>query len=290
MRRLRGDARPGAGLVEVRRPDGVRLAVEVSGPHDATATVVLAHGWTLSRSSWRPVVERVRHARPDVRVLTYDQRGHGDSTAVGRRAEASMAVLADDLAAVVEEVAPQGRLVLGGHSMGGMCVLALAGRHPDLIRSRVDGVVLVNTAAAALADRRLLGALMRLLAAAPGWLRVPRVPARLARRLGYGREASPDLVAKVRRGVRPPRARSVGTWYQALMRLDESESLRHLDDVPVRIVAGDTDRLTPHRHAETIASSLPRAELEVVPGTGHMLLFEHPDRVTAQLLGVLPAA
>lgn len=273
----------------VRRPDGARLAVQVAGPPPSarSATVVLAHGWTVTASSWRPVVERVRRARPDVAVVTYDHRDHGASTS-GTARTASIAVLADDLAAVVEATAPVGPVVLGGHSMGGMAVLGLAGRHPDLVRDRLAGVLLVNTAAEGLTRRRPLAVLMRALAAAPPRLRVPRVPGPAARRIGYGSRAPRDLVAQVRAGVRAPTARSVGAWYAAVMDLDESRSLDALAGVPVAVLAGETDRLTPSARSRHIADRLPGATLDVVPGTGHMLLFEHPDAVTARLLGLLP--
>lgn len=267
--------------------DGVRLAVEVAGPEDAGAAVVLAHGWTLTRSSWRPVVERLRRARPDVLAVTYDHRDHGDSGRTpfrGPRETPAMARLGDDLADVVRSVPQDVPVVLGGHSMGGMAVLAMAGRHPTLVAERVRGVVLVNTAAAELARHRGLALVMRALAAAPPAVRVPRVPAPLARRLGYGVDAPRDLVAQVRDGVKPPTARSVGAWFGALMDLDESESLERLREVPVTVLAGDSDRLTPSTHAGEIAAALPSSRLEVVPGTGHMLLFEHPDRVVEHLL------
>lgn len=284
--------------MHVTTDDGARLAVEVHGPAEAAATVVLVHGWTLTRASWRPVVERIARRRPDVRAVTYDQRDHGDSRPPPRlpggrrerRPAASLARLADDLAAVVDAVAPQGPVVLGGHSMGGMTVLALAGRRPELVSGRVAGVLLANTAVAGLERRRSLTLAMRALGAAPAGVRVPRVPRFAARRLGYGAGAPRDVVARVRRGVRPPTARSVGTWYLALMDVDERESLRRLADVPVVVLAGETDRLIPSRHAVDVVEALPGARLEIVPGTGHMLLFEAPDVVAARLLDLLPLA
>lgn len=267
--------------------DGVPLAVEAAGPDDAARAVVLAHGWTLTRTSWRPVVDRLRRVRPDLLVVTYDHRDHGDSGQTPSRrpgAAGSIARLADDLADVVRSLPADVPVVLGGHSMGGMTVLALAGRHPDVVRDRVRGIVLVNTAAGELSRRPVVALVMRLLALAPPGLRVPRLPAPVARRLGYGAEAPRDLVAQVRRGVRAPTARSVGTWFRALMELDETGSLSRLEQVPVTVLAGEADRLTPSTHARRIREALPHARLEVVPGTGHMLLFEHPDTVSEHLL------
>ena len=111
--------------------------------------MVLAHGWTLTHASWLPVVEPLVAA--GVRVVTYDQRGHGESSPL--RGETSVRMLGDDLAAVLDVVAPHGPVVLGGHSMGGMTVMAYAGLHPDDFRSRVVGVVLVSTSADDLKNR-----------------------------------------------------------------------------------------------------------------------------------------
>lgn len=268
--------------------DGAELAADVWGPEDAAVSLVLAHGWTLTRASWREVAELLDAARPDVRVVTYDQRDHGDSRPAPSRTPASLARLGDDLGTVVDALAPSGVLVLGGHSMGGMAVLALAGRRPELVADRVAGVLLANTSAGSLGRRGPLPLLMRVLAAAPSRIRVPRVPSVAARRFGYGSGASRDVVVRARAGVASPTARSVGTWFAALMDHDEQESLPHLASVPLTLLAGEADRLTPRRHAEAIAAALPHARLEVVPGTGHMLLFEHPGLVADRLLALLP--
>jgi pimeloyl-ACP methyl ester carboxylesterase len=82
---------------------------------DDVATVVLAHGWTLTHASWLPVVEQPR-ASTGARVVVYDQRGHGASTAAPGLP--SVRTLGDDLAAVLAVSAPAGPMRLRGHSMG----------------------------------------------------------------------------------------------------------------------------------------------------------------------------
>jgi len=83
------------------------------------------------------------------RVVTWDQRGHGRS-GTGPPASATIDQLGSDLSAVIDTVAPDGPLVLIGHSMGGMTVMALADRRPELFRERVLGVGLVSTSAGGL--------------------------------------------------------------------------------------------------------------------------------------------
>ena len=127
----------------VAAPDGARLQVQewpATGPGDGP-TVVLAHGWTLTRASWLPVVEQL--VGRGLRVVTYDQRGHGGSGPL--RDQPSVRSLGDDLAAVLDVVAPAGPVVLGGHSMGGMTVMAYAGLHPESCAAPGGGVVVGAT-------------------------------------------------------------------------------------------------------------------------------------------------
>ena len=82
----------------VRTEDGVDLHVEVVGPDDPEATVVLAHGYQLEQGLWERQVEALRTAHPAVRVVTYDHRGHGRSGRTERHA-ATLPQLAHDLRA-----------------------------------------------------------------------------------------------------------------------------------------------------------------------------------------------
>jgi len=60
--------------------------------------------------------------------------------------------------------------------------------------------------------------------------------------------------------------------------------------VPVRLLVGSRDRLTPVRCTEAITAALPDAELQVVDGCGHMLPLECPDAVTDALADVCERA
>jgi pimeloyl-ACP methyl ester carboxylesterase len=68
----------------------------------------------------------------------------------------------------------------------------------------------------------------------------------------------------------------------ALLRLLETLDLR--DDLPgitarTVVMGGDDDRIFPPEHSRAIADAIPHAELKIVPGVGHGLLFERPDAV-----------
>jgi pimeloyl-ACP methyl ester carboxylesterase len=275
----------------VAAPDGALLQVQewpAASPGEGP-TVVVAHGWTLTRASWLPVVEQL--VERGLRVVAYDQRGHGGSGPL--KARPTVRGLGDDLAAVLDVVAPAGPVVLGGHSMGGMTVMAYAGLHPEEFASRVVGVVLVSTSAG---DLHRTG--LRSLEARAMWLaaRMPRVAAgrlvttRSQRHLLFGAHADPEHVRLTRDQVAGTVLPTMGRFYSALSAHDEAEALAQLEGVPTVVLVGDRDRLTPQRHAERLAELVPHAELQVLRGCGHMLGYEATDEVVSALWSVVEAA
>jgi pimeloyl-ACP methyl ester carboxylesterase len=275
----------------VSAPDGALLQVQeyaAISPTEAP-TVVLAHGWTLTRDSWLPVVEQL--VSSGLRVVAYDQRGHGGSGRLSGRA--SVRSLGDDLSAVLEVVAPSGPVVLGGHSMGGMTVMAYAGLHPEEFASRVVGVVLVSTSAGELRSTGL-----PTLEARAMWLasRLPQVRAgrlvttRGQRRLLFGVDADPEHVRLTREQVAGTSLPTMGRFFRALGAHDEASALEHFAGVPTVVLVGDCDKLTPVRHGERLAQLVPHAELRVLEGRGHMLAYEATDEVVAAVWSVVEAA
>ncbi|MER7892458.1 alpha/beta hydrolase [Micromonospora sp. NPDC094482] len=288
---------------EVRLPDGVRLHVEVTGPADAEVTVILLHGWTLDARSWhRQLAALGESLGPAVRLVAYDARGHGRSSCMSLRT-ATLAQLGDDLAAVVDAIAPTGRVVLVGHSMGGMTIMEYAHRHPAHFTARTAGLAFVSTTAEGhthtvygLTPR--IARLIRLaettgagvLARCGSW----RPPLALLRALRpsirwllFGDRCDPTDIRLVTSAVARASLRSIGGFRASIGAQHRLETLAALAHLPAAALVGDRDRLTPPPCAESIAAALPATELTVCPGAGHMLMMERPDEVNAALLGVL---
>ncbi|SCL16898.1 Pimeloyl-ACP methyl ester carboxylesterase [Micromonospora nigra] len=288
--------------VEVRLPDDVRLHVEAVGPADAEVTAVLLHGWTLDGRSWHRQLAALRAAFGSVRVVTYDARGHGRSSCM-TLPTATLEQLGDDLAAVLDTVAPTGRVVLVGHSMGGMTIMEYAHRHPGHFASRTAGLVFVSTTAEGHAHTVYglsprIARLIRLaettgagvLARCGAW-RPPRALLRALRPsirwMLFGDRCDPTDIRLVTSAVARATLRSIGGFRASIgtqHRLDTLATLAHL---PAAALVGDRDRLTPPPCAESIAAALPATELTVCPGAGHMLMMERPDKVNEALFGVL---
>ncbi|MEH0928368.1 alpha/beta fold hydrolase [Micromonospora sp. CPCC 205558] len=289
---------------EVGLPDGVRLNVEATGPTDAQVTAILLHGWTLDGRAWHRQVDGLTAAPfgGAVRVVSYDARGHGRSSCMALPT-ATLAQLGDDLAAVLDAVAPAGPVVLVGHSMGGMTIMEYAHRHPTHFAARVAGLVFVSTTAEGhthtvygLSPR--IARLIRLaettgagvLARCGSW-RAPRALLNALqpsiRWMLFGDRCEAADIRLVTSAVARASLRSIGGFRASIgtqHRLDTLAALAHL---PAAALVGDRDRLTPPPCAESIAAALPATELTVCPGAGHMLMMERPDEVNAALTGVL---
>ncbi|QIP88645.1 alpha/beta hydrolase [Streptomyces sp. Tu 2975] len=264
--------------------DGARIHVEVHGPEGAPA-VVLAHGWTCSTLFW---AAQIRDLVPDHRVVVYDQRGHGRTPAGAVGTER----LADDLEAVLAAVlVPGEKAVLGGHSMGGMTMMAAA-RRPGF-REHTAAVLLCSTGSARLVEEsvvlpmrpgRLRTRLTHLILGARAPLGpVTPVSRRILKYGTMGPGSSPERVDECARIVHAcPRAARVA-WSQVLGELDLDKGVRALD-VPAIVVGGTADRLTPMVHARRLAAELPQClELVELAGTGHMTPVEAPEAVTAKI-------
>ena len=279
--------------LSVPAPHGATLAatefLPAATPDEDAPTVVLAHGWTLARASWEPVVRELLSHRA-VRVVTYDQRGHGRSTWGSVRSQ-SIKALADDLAAVVDAVAPTGPLVLGGHSMGGMTVLAYAGRHPSVVRDRVRGVALVSTTATIEGRPEVRGeALAMAVAARVPLLRMGMfVPRSVLRNLNFGENPDRAHVRSTVRTIAGTSLATTGRYFASIRDHDETEALAELADVPTHVLVGTQDRLTPVRWARSLHDGIPGSRLTVLPGKGHMLTHEATDTVADALIELVDA-
>jgi pimeloyl-ACP methyl ester carboxylesterase len=296
----------------VSAADGISLYYEEVGPVDAPLTVIMVHGFCLRMGEW--FFQRrdlAAHFADSVRLVFYDQRSHGRSGQSEAESD-TIDQLGADLASVIDTLAPRGPLVLIGHSMGGMTVMALADAHPELFEgpdARVAGVALVSTSSGKVATAtlglpaalaRVKGPLLPLL------LRGARRQANLVergraigsdlawmitRRLSFGPEpVDPAVLEYVTTMLASTRIEVIADFYQPLMEHDKLRALKVLDGVPTSIICGDHDVMTPLDHSREMAASLPGAKLVVVAGAGHLALMEFPDVVTAALIELINEA
>lgn len=283
--------------IDVVASDGVTLHVEVDGDVTAACTVVFVHGFTLS-------MDMFHFQRRDLgdlaRLVFYDQRSHGAS-ARSARENCSVDQLGRDLHAVLQAVASTGPVVLVGHSMGGMTILALADQHPELFGDRIRGVALLATST---------GNLAKAVFGLPGWASrvvdpaVPRVAGIVGRRaallennrsigadltflatrrLAFGSAVPPSLVIFMEQMLNATSVEVMADFFDTFLSHDKLAAVEVLGDLPVLISCGERDLLTPLSHSEVIAAALPDAELQVVEGAGHMAVIDRYPAVNRAL-------
>ncbi len=284
--------------------DGVPLYAEIDGDQHAPVTVIFSHGFTLNQDSWHYQRRDLGAPGSGLRLIFFDHRSHGRS---GRSAPENETIdqLGRDLHAIIRAAAPRRTpVVLVGHSMGGMAIMALADQRPELFGEKVVGVVLVATSAGGLSDVNL---------GLPGPLgeMVRRAAPRVMRGVGKGRRAvlverarhaggdlaflatrfiafgnpkiSPTITDFLEQMIRATPIEVVSQFMASLFIHDKSLCLPTLGTAPTVVIAGGKDRLTPWPLSEELAACVPGAELILEPDAGHVLMLERPDLVTGHV-------
>jgi pimeloyl-ACP methyl ester carboxylesterase len=283
--------------------EGIPLHVEIKGDPAAPLTVVFVHGFCLDMGTFH--FQRLALAAlPGVRIACYDQPGHGRSGRLDK-GEYTLDLIGAALERVIEETAPSGKVVLIGHSMGGMAIMALADTSPDMFKpeGRIAGVALISTSAGELSGVtfglpemlvRFRKPLLPLISGA-GWVTAGMLDrAReastdlawlLTRRYGFGSgRVSPAMVSYVEQMNSATRTESVARYLRAIYTHDRVMALGAFAKIPVLVICGDEDLLTPKEHSEAICEALPDAEMIIVPKGGHVALLEHSGAVNAVLV------
>jgi pimeloyl-ACP methyl ester carboxylesterase len=280
----------------VRADDGLPLHVQLCGPPDAPVTMIFVHGYALNADVW--YYQRAGFCG-SVRCVFWDQRSHGRS---GRSDPELVSIdqLGADLHEVLMATAPGDTpVVLVGHSMGGMTVMALADQHPELFGSKVIGAVLISTAATTVDPVTWLPAPLRpavrlavpsmMTGASKGRIagvveRGRRTASDLAflgtRHLAFGDpKVSPTLVDFLERIIRATPIDVIADFYVALVGHEKRHALKVLSGIPVLVLTGDKDRLVDPANSQEIAAALRDSELVKIGGAGHVVILERPEEV-----------
>jgi pimeloyl-ACP methyl ester carboxylesterase len=267
------------------RANGLALHYLDWGGSAATPAIAL-HGFALNCRSWDEVAPALRSR---LRILAFDQRGHGLSERAARVEDYSRENMVADVLDAVRVLGLE-RPVLIGHSMGGMNALALAARNPALVRAlvlvdvgpevSVDGAREVGAFVAGPYELDSLDAWVEHTHRYYPWRSKERIRARLAVSL---RETPEGKLAKqyderFRNGF--------GGISEAREPLAEvAEALR----CPTLLVHGGASPVLTREMAERFARAAPCVELVTIEGAGHSVAGDKPDEFVKVVQGFLDA-
>jgi len=250
----------------------VKMYYEIHG--EGKRNITMIHGWTESAKFWReqlPIFDKEKY-----KIILLDLKGHGRSSKnlrgyMIRNHSYDVFELLDNLD--IKET------ILFGHSLGGMVALDFFFRRPI----KVNAMCLFNTT-----------------------YRAMRLPRSLSEIGGIGRfglrkflmtvyDFSPDRVFSVNKEanikelieeandplITPPRVSimcGMGAFnFNVEYKLDRI-------NVPVLIMTGEKDAVTPPRLSKKMCKLIPNSICYIVPNTGHMAVIEKSEEVNNKIL------
>lgn len=217
--------------------------------------------------TWQKVAD---HLSSEFRLIFYDKRGHGLSSAP--QAPYTMDNHIGDLAGLLDHLEIKNAVIVG-LSVGGLIGQGLAKQRPDLVQA----LVLCDTAPK-IGTQEMWSA--RISAIREGGLE--RAADGILERWFSKemRENQPVQVALWRHMlVRTPVEGYVGTS-QAIMETDFTEATSTLD-VPVLCIVGSEDGATPVALVKAMADIIQGSQFEIIDGVGHLPCIEKPDQFAA---------
>lgn len=258
------------GQLTITTRDGFPLAIQVSGPPEAPALLLL-QGQANSHEWW---AELRSDFEPQFRTITFDYRGTGGSR--GELTELSTASFAADAAEVLDHLGIT-RAGVYGTSMGGRIAQMLALDFPDRVAALVLGCTTPGGPKSVRRPREVGQSLARLrgrehtrylfsLFYTPNWTVAPRY----SKLLGDDTMTTQESAAHLR----------ISAGHDAWERLPEVAA-------PTLIVHGDDDLMNPVENAGLLHERIPDSRIIICPGGRHGFFEEFAEAVTPEIIGFL---
>lgn len=232
----------------------------------ATPPLLLIHGAGASHLYYPAPLRRLNSITPDL-------PGHGKSAGSGRSA---ISAYAADMVVLLDALHIE-KAVIAGHSMGGAIALTIALEYP----ARVQGVVLLATAAKLPVSDAILNGIQNDYPAA----------LRLIVKWSWAKSVPPQMHEHLLNYLLRTPAATTYADFAACSAFDVTARLPEIA-VPALVIAGTTDKMVLPDWTKAMAAALPKSELHLIEGAGHMLMLEQPAQVTelvGQWLATVPA-
>ncbi len=239
--------------------------------------VVFLHGFPFSHEMWKPQLDALGSS---YRTIASDIRGHGESY-VGD-GQFTIEGHVDDLIGLLDHLKVQ-RCVVVGLSMGGYIALRALERNPERFmaaalcdtRSEADGNEAKIKRAAGIAAVKKNGSAQF----ADSFVKAVFAPETFTQ--------NPAATESIHRTIRLTQPLSIaGTLLALAARTDTTSSLSTIK-IPVLIMVGEKDAVTPPAASQAMHEKIAGSELHIIPNAGHMSNMENPAAFNGYLMAFL---
>lgn len=243
------------------------------GPDNSTV-IILIHGFPLNKSMWNKQIDMLSET---YRVIAYDVRGHGNSTA--GTADFSIELFVDDLLGLMDALKID-RAILCGLSMGGYIALNAVENFPK----RFDALILCDTNCIADKPEAIRKRLMAINSIRENGLEQYSDESLKVLFAPESFVTSKEKIALVKEMIMKTPLETLSRTLLALTR--RKETCTKLTDIhiPVLIVVGKEDQITPPDAALQMQKKIKRATLNILEYAGHLSNIENSYEFNYQLI------
>jgi len=249
------------------------------GPDDAPA-IIFIHGFPLNKSMWDLQVEAVKE---NYRVIAYDIRGHGNSDP--GMDEFFIELFVNDLLRLMEKLGIE-KSILCGLSLGGYIALNAVLKYPD----RFDGLILNDTQCIAdtpeIKENRCIAI-----------IRIKEKGVQQYADESIKKLFSPgsftkkkNVIAAVKEMIISTPKQSLSNTLHALAERKETCTQLQEINIPVLIMVGKEDKITPIAAAQQMHEKIANSKLEIIQEAGHLSNLENPTAFNTHLVKFLELA
>ncbi len=225
----------------------------------AKMPLLFVHGSGGNGLLWK---QQLRGLADTYSPIALDLPGHGNSTGSSCQ---SVSLYVDYIRELKESLALP-PYTLCGHSLGGAIALDYQLRYPEELKS----IILIATGGRLRVTSEILDRYGR-------GEKMPEMASYL-----YGSDASAKMIREGEKYIMNVPARVWHDDFTACNNFDVLSEL-HKINVPVLILCGTEDRMTPPKYSHYLEQKIPGAKLELFPGSGHMLMLEKPNKVNTTI-------
>ena len=239
---------------------------------------LLIHGFPLDHTMWQGQLNGLSSTFD---LIAPDLRGFGHSKRlVQDAAPLTMEQHADDLNQLLDVLGIQDPITICGLSMGGYIAFQFWARN----RARVGRMILCDTKAAADSDEAVAtrhATADRVLQEGADFLAETMAEKLFAEST---RQQQSQVVSATQQVIRQTPSETIAGALLGMACREDATPLLSQIMVPVQLICGQEDSITPVEEMATLAQLLPNARMAIVPDAGHMAPLEQPDRVNRVLM------